>query len=337
MLEEAEMARTTRTAVSLALVTAGLALAPTAALADGLPIPGVQVKPSGVATPNGRVHFQTRAKRDNTTVLKINWATDKTVASATVPGRYTIPAVALDGTPGGLSADGRRLTLIKPRVAFPQARTQLVSLDTDSLRVLRGLDLPGDYSFDAISPTGNRIYLIQYLSRKDPTRYAVREYNTATGRMLSKPIVDPTEPDEQMRGLPLTRVASPDGRWQYTLYSGSDKPFVHALDTAGASARCIDLPGWAGDVYSGRLRMSPDGTTLALEKDRKGTWNRVANIDTRTFRVSPPSSGGPSTPAASATDRFPWLLVGLGAALALAVAVLWGMPRVRRRRFAAGS
>ena len=45
-----------------------------------------------------------------------------------------------------------------------------------------------------------------------------------------------------MRGQPLTRATSPDGRWAYTLYDGAGKePFIHALDTSTRSARCIDL------------------------------------------------------------------------------------------------
>ena len=47
-----------------------------------------------------------------------------------------------------------------------------------------------------------------------------------------------------MTGKPVTRAMSPNGQWAYTLYQGSDEgPFVHALDTSGRSAKCIDLDG----------------------------------------------------------------------------------------------
>ena len=55
--------------------------------------------------------------------------------------------------------------------------------------------------------------------------------------------MDPDEPDEQMIGAPLSRgVTSADGRWEFTLYDNPEEPFIHALDTRGKSAECIDLP-----------------------------------------------------------------------------------------------
>ena len=81
-------------------------------------------------------------------------------------------------------------------------------------RVLR---LRGDFSFDAISPDGKWAYLIQYTSRLDPTRYRVRVLSTRTGTLLRGDIVDPRDRGEAMRGRPITRVDSLDGRWAYTL------------------------------------------------------------------------------------------------------------------------
>ena len=48
-------------------------------------------------------------------------------------------------------------------------------------------------------------------------------------------------PDEKMGGLPLSRTMSADGRWAYTLYTGGEETFVHALDTLKGQARCIDV------------------------------------------------------------------------------------------------
>ena len=46
-----------------------------------------------------------------------------------------------------------------------------------------------------------------------------------------------------MAGYPMTREVSADGRWHYTLYNGTEgHPFIHALDTTGPRAKCIDLP-----------------------------------------------------------------------------------------------
>ena len=100
-----------------------------------------------------------------------------------VRGRYAIPAVAYDGSPSGLSADGRTLVLINPRVRFPRAETTFAVVDTRTLRVRRTIVLRGDFSFDAISPNGRVMYLIEYLNPRDFTEYAVRAYNMRTGRM----------------------------------------------------------------------------------------------------------------------------------------------------------
>jgi hypothetical protein len=327
------MARWRLAGAALGVLAAGLA-APIAARGDGLPIPGVNVRAGGVAAPNGRWHYVARPTGNRTTVRKVDWDTGNAIDSTVVRGAYTVPAVALDGSPGGLSADGRRLVLIRPRRSFPQAITDLVILDTRSLEVHRRLELRGDFSFDAISPSGGQIYLIHYLSRRDPTSYAVVAYDVARGRLLPKPIVDPTEPDEQMRGYPLTRVASPDGRWQYTLYSGDERPFVHALDTARATARCIDLPRSIGSVYNDSLRIGGDGATLSILSLHRGP---LATVDTSTFRVSRPSQDRGGRTASSAdgdASSLPWILIALGAGLAIAALSLIGMPRLHRRRLA---
>jgi len=73
----------------------------------------------------------------------------------------------------------------------------------------------------ALSPDGATLYLIQYTSRRDPTRYEVRAYDLPRDRLRPGAIVDPREPDERMRGFPITRSTSRDGRWAYTLYDGA--------------------------------------------------------------------------------------------------------------------
>ena len=73
------------------------------------------------------------------------------------------------------------------------------------------------------------------------TAYAVRAYDMRARRLFQEPVVDPSEPDEDMSGVPLSRVSDAEGRWAYTLYSGHEHPFVHALDTERRTAVCIDL------------------------------------------------------------------------------------------------
>jgi hypothetical protein len=288
--------------------------------ADGLPVLGVDVGSKGVTVPGAVTRYVTLWSGPNSTVVaRVARNSGRIVRSRPLPEAFTIPAVAYDRSASGLSADGRVLVLIQPRVAFPRARTSFAVLDARHLRVRKLLRLPGDFSFDAISPRGNRIYLIQYLSANDPTKYAVRSFDVRAGRLLREPVVDPHEAAEQMRGQPLSRAMSPDGRWAYTLYDGNGKaPFVHALDTSRATARCIDLDALGGDENLWRLRlaMRGDGKQLAV---RDGSQTELV-VSTRTFAVSRPSAPAAATQESSLT--WPWA-AGAGAlALALAAAGL---------------
>ena len=198
-----------------------------------------------------------------------------------------MPVVALDGSAAGLSADGSTLVLIKPRVAFPRARTTFVVVAAKELRVRERVTLKGDFSYDALSPDGRSLYLIEYTSRTDPARYRVRLYDVPSEQLLPEPVVDPREPDERMRGYPITRATSPDGRWEYTLYDGAGHaPFVHALDTEARSAACIDVDALAAraDLYELRLAVSADGRIVSVTRANK----RLVLIDAETFGVSEP-------------------------------------------------
>jgi hypothetical protein len=312
------------TALMVAGVVAG------AGRADGLPVTVPDGGLEGVATKLTR--YTALPVPGGTVLAQIEQDGGRVLRSRFVGGRYTIPAVALDGTASGISADGKTLVLIRPRVTFPQAATQLAIVDARRLRVSRYLRFRGDFSFDAISPNGRLVYLIQYVAPKDPTRYAVRAYDVAHGRLIPGPIIDPHEPDEAMRGFPLTRITSADGRWAYTLYDGGgDHPFVHALDTSGRTARCIDLDSLsAQDLGTPRLRLDRGGSRLVLGN---GT-TPIAFVDTNTFAVSE-RTAEPATGTARATssDRgiANALLGAAGVAVLLAAGVLTLTLRRRRR------
>jgi hypothetical protein len=117
-------------------------------------------------------------------------------------------------------------------------------------------------------------------------RYVVRAYDLRAQRLLPQAIVDKREPGETMRGYPVARATSPSGTWVYTLYTkepGSSLTFVHALNAAGRSAFCVDLPAWTGgeDIWDARLELA--GGTLVVQH---GSGSVFARIDTRTLRVN---------------------------------------------------
>ena len=312
--------------VGLATAIAGL-LAVSTARADGLPVLGIDAGGTGIAAPSGRSHYVTIPAGSSTVVARVAISTGDVLLSGVVPGIFTIPAVAYDGSPGGLSHDGRSLVLIEPRKAFPRRDTTFALLDARTLRVRRVVHLRGDFSLDAVSPAGAWIYFIQYISPRDATRYLVRAFDTRTGQLAAAPILDPNAPGEKMRGNPLSRATSANGRWAYTLYDGAGgTPFVHALDTIRHTARCIDLSGLAGrtDLWSLRLRVDSAGGRL----DAMRGHSSVALVDLRTFAVRDHPSSGED--AVSIIKRHvPLLALGTGAtsAAVFGALLLWRRSR----------
>ncbi len=299
---------------------AGLLTAP--AQADGLPVLGIDVGSTGVAALAGNARYVTLSAGQRTLVARVDpRGGGRVLGTRLLNGVFTIPAVAYDGSASGLSADGGTVVLIEPRQSFPRAETTFRILTAPRLGLLRLVRLRGDFSFDAISPDGARMYLIEYTNPTDPTRYLVRAYDLRTGRLLERPIVDPRERTDKMRGSPLTRTTSADGRYAYTLYDGAGgTPFIHALDTSDGSARCIDLAALAGKshLWQMRLRLAGDGHTLTI----RGNHTTVALVDTLTRTISVPAPGH-SAPATSGHERFPTRVVTVvGGAILAALAIL---------------
>jgi hypothetical protein len=249
-------------------------------------------------------------------------------------GSWGIPIVASDGTTSGVSAGGQTLVLAQSSQSLLPSRSRFALVNPVKMRLQRVVTLRGAFYFDAISPDGGRMYLIQHTSAFNILRYAVRAYDLRTDRLVPGTIVDRREPDERMAGYPIARAATGDGVWAYTLYQ---KPrgrlFVHALDTSRGIARCIDLPRLAGVVQS-MMGLSVVGRRL----DVVSGGAVLAAVDRSTFRVtrSPapaPVAGHPARHRPSGGHTAPivaavllgLLVAGGGAALA-----------VRRRRPARG-
>ena len=312
---------------SCATVAAAGLLAATAR-ADGLPVLGVDVGSTGVAARAGTARYVTLPAGRQTLVARVDPRGGRVLGTRLLRGSFTIPAVAYDGSANGLSADGGTLVLIEPRQGFPRAETTFRVLSAPRLRPLRLVRLHGDFSFDAISPHGLLMYLIQYTTPTDPNRYLVRAYNLRTGRLLGRPITDPHEQTDKMRGSPLTRTTSPDGRYAYTLYDGAGStPFIHALDTSNSTARCIDLDMLTGNsqLWQLRLQLGSDGSTLTIHNGR----TTQALIDTHTYRVSRPAAKH-TTPGNRDPRGFPTSLITLAGIATLAA--LAALSTVLRRR-----
>lgn len=172
-------------------------------------------------------------------------------------GNYFIPAVAFDGSPGGLSANGNALVLVGFSRAYPPRRTKLAILDTDVYlrhpirpgqqrppHAVRRIDLPAYFALQAISPNGSKLYLRRYRPSDRPSDdFALRILNAHTGTLAPRPL-EAINDVRTLSGLPISGTSSPDGRWAYALYDGdAHQPFLLALDTAGGRVIRVDLPG----------------------------------------------------------------------------------------------
>ena len=259
------------------------AIVPASAAADGVP-PGVVQGGDGITAEASDERYVALDAGARTAVATLRRDGGGVVRWRTLPGPFGVPMVTLGGTTGGLSADGRALVLEVVRRALPiRAASRFAVLSTRGLRVRAMLTLPGDFSFDALSPDAGTLYLVEHLAQNDSSKYRVRSYDVAARRLNPRVVSDPREPDEQMAGYPLARAARADGSWVFTLYQRPSGPaFVHALDTVHGTARCIDLP-WAGRPDLAGVRMLVDGNgDLAVV--REGAV-RIALIDGRTFAL----------------------------------------------------
>ena len=329
-----------RSALTAVLAAVVCALLVDGAGGDGLPVPFDAAENAGVTVPGHPYSYATAVAGTDTAAMRIARGTGEIQGSTGLSGTYGVPLVAYDGTPSGLSGDGRRLVLIKPRTRFPRSETSFALIATERMRVLDRITLEGDFSFDALSPDGETMYLIRYSDPRDPTAYEVRAYDLERDRLLADPIVDPNESGEEMAGFPQTRAVGPGGRWAYTLYSSAERdhpPFIHALDTVNRTAKCIDLDALIGfnSVQRLKLRQAADGSSLSV-LDR---GQPILAVDLESFEADETldvsTEDDDSAGAGSGVDGgggLPLAIVIGGVAL---LAAACGLAMQRRRRTAA--
>ena len=257
------MNRRLRSIVAGALAGTACALAAPGAHGDGLPVPFDGGDPRRRHRARERLPLQHRRHRTRDHGRQ---------APRSAPARSSAPlgssaagacrSVAYDGSPSGLSADGRMLVLIEPRRALPAQLDDVRGLRRRAARAApTSSRLDGDFSFDALSPDG-RLALPDPLPRRRATRPRTRSALRPRARQAASRSRSsiPNESGEEMAGSPQTRAASPDGRWAYTLYDPAERdhpPFIHALDTERGTAVCIDLDPLASLRRIDRLRLEP--------------------------------------------------------------------------------
>jgi hypothetical protein len=107
------------------------------------------------------------------------------------------------------SADGAWLVL-----TGPPSRFEL--MDAAFAKEPIAVNLNGTFTFDGLSNDGKRLYLLEWVRA---SRYRVRMYDLAAGRLAPQVIADKTEIGQLMSGEALTSLTTADGALQLTLYS----------------------------------------------------------------------------------------------------------------------
>jgi hypothetical protein len=300
----------------LVLIALALVFAPSA-LADGF-MPAADQNGSGVLALDGKSRFVAVGivGTPRTFLTRIATKDGSVLRSVPLLGTWGTPQITYTATSGeGLASDGKTLVLADISNVYPRTESRFMLVDPRTLRMRDAIYLEGDFEFDAISPNGTRLYLIQHMNVLDQSRYVVRAYDVSSNTLLPGRVADPTQKSWVMEGYPVSRVISPDGRWVYTLY-GNPKgfPFVHALDTVRGVAHCVGLP-WRGSytaVYN--LRLTLHHGSLAVHWLSGRPWLRM---DTASWRLSTDHGAG-----------FPWWTLWFLALVPLPLVAI----RARRRR-----
>jgi hypothetical protein len=281
-----------RIAVPFALLLA--ALLPSAA--GAVPCPPLQCGPNATAAAGGRLLAVSVGQEHDTAVydastgkrraLILNGIVSadgtRVVAQAAQQlrtydlARMRVAARSSLGTGwslAGLSADGRRAVVTRR----PD--------DSHTRFVVRGpspasITLAGRFEFDGL--LDNLLYLVE----RRENGYLVRVADLAAGSLDPEPLKDADEP-ALINGLAWSRLASPDGRYVFTVYiesGGSAGVMIHVLDMKARTAKCIDLPGSKGFIASGSyaLALSHDGRTLYAASGANGT---IVTVDVAAQRV----------------------------------------------------
>jgi hypothetical protein len=238
------------------------------------PTPFAQQDGNGVLDKAAGVQYVALKAGANTKVATMRVADGAMVRSRTIDGAFGIPMLTQNGLMGGLFRDGTSVVLQNMGV---KNTSQFVLLNTEDLSS-RGdtITLDGIFGFDALSPDGSKLYLIQHMTTEDLDHYVVRAYDLNARQLLPGRIADKAQKGWVMQGFAVNRATSATGRWVYTLYMNPGGfPFIHALDTVKGVAHCIGLP-W---------RKADQGPVFKFQMGLKGAKLNVRWQDGRLYRA----------------------------------------------------
>jgi hypothetical protein len=197
--------------------------------------------PLGTPAPDWSRYYTVMPVASSARLMALDPSSGRTIAQATIPRGYYLPSLGYQGPTAGLSPNGQWLALTDNGSAVTGKLVTSFLVGPSSLSSsFKTLHVEGDFSFDAISDTGQSLYLIQRMG--DPNHYQVRLLDVASGTLVEHPVVDKRDANEPMNGIRGDSVADPQGQYVFTVYAREAGPFIHALPLDQPFAWCIDLP-----------------------------------------------------------------------------------------------
>jgi sugar lactone lactonase YvrE len=197
--------------------------------------------PLGTPAPDWSRYYTVTPLAGSERLTALDPASGRTIAEAAVPTGFALPSLGFQGPTAGLSPNGQWLALTdNGRATSGKLVTRFLVGASSLSGPFKTVRVDGDFAFDALSDTGQSLYLIQRMG--DPNHYQVRLLDVPSGTLVEHPIVDKREPGEPMNGIRGDSVADAQGAYVFTVYARQAGQFIHALALDQPFAWCIDLP-----------------------------------------------------------------------------------------------
>ncbi len=229
-----------------------------------------------------------------------------------VDGVWRLPTIGLEPIPAGVSANvaespNKSTTVLveDTRGGTPgTTRFAVVRRDPMGGSASSVIELTGSFEYDAISPDGSILYVVEHLGGEPEGRYQVRAIDVASGVLRDTIITDKRNIGEEMAGWPIGQLRRPDGM-VFTLYRGAEHPFIHALNTTEAWAVCIDLPAIRADdemaALDWGLAEAPNGQAVYAVN---ATLGLAVDVDPSELRVRRTAALGPVAAVSIVLAKF---------------------------------
>ena len=197
------------------------------------------------------------------------------------------------------------------RIASVNNQLHFVVLDSKLQQPSKFIDLPSNFTFDAISDSGQSLYLEEHVGANGSNGYRVRVYDLQAGQLTQGIFVDKAVGTDAMNGVRVGTIASPDGAWQYTLYwRQGGNPFIHAIKLEERWSLCLVLPVQTSgeEDFAWSFVASPDGRTAYAINSLKGyvaSVNLISATVIKTATLDVPRSSAPNLVDQVAQFFFP--------------------------------